>query len=100
MKYYDNMTLEMQEVYNETMNETTLKEEFFHCHKMYLKAKDAGHIHLPAKAASGKPVLFGAKKVLFDLEDYWLTRRNLVEKYLAREWVDSIIFGNEKTGGV
>lgn len=85
---YNHMTKEMQDVYDETLNEKKLKEEFLYCHRMYERCKKAYETSLPCKSASGEPVTHGAKKVIRALSMYWLVRRDAIKEFLPREWVE------------
>lgn len=58
-------------------------------------ARKAGSIDLPATSYSGKPVTHGTRNVMYALEKYWITRRDITRDLLelamgidnAREWL-------------
>lgn len=88
IRYYENMTEEMQKVVDYTMDQERLKEEFIKCNEMYEKSKKAGEIRLPCKAASGQPVLHGARMEVKEITDYWEIRRDAIKQFLPDEWVE------------
>ena len=87
--YIENMTQEMLDCVNEFFDEDKLKQEFLHCHQQYLKAKAASNVSLPATATTGKPVIHGARKLMYVLADYWEIRRDAIKKYLPDDWVEA-----------
>ncbi len=71
--YEDNMTQDMLDC---LLDEDELKEEFKMCYRKYKETKAKAWIELPATAASGDPVVHGARMVVNTIVNYWKDRMN------------------------
>ena len=94
--YNENMTVAMLEA---LIDLEALKTEALFCHAQALRAFRAEDIHLPATAASGKPVLHGARRVMGRIKEYWIARRDEAIRLLPRSaeidaWCDKNGFSN------
>ena len=87
-QYYDKMTKDMKDIYDETFNEEELKKEFIRCNEMYERAKKAGNINLPAVNEDGVNIVHGCRREMDEIEKFWLIRRDRIKRHLPREWVE------------
>ena len=81
--YQENMTNDMLDC---MIGDVDAIAEYELCLANLEKAKAAGTINLPATAASGEPVLHGARMVTLDIADYWQQRLQLAQRYVPREY--------------
>lgn len=81
------MTEEMLDVLND-LNMEYMKEEFFFCHKQYLKAKEISRTQLGTLTQSGEKVRHGSVLQIDAIAKYWLVRRDLIKEFLPRDWVE------------
>lgn len=92
-----------QEMLDALIDPDMLKEEILMCDGKAKEAWDLAGISMPATAASGEPVLHGARVVMDNITRYWVTRRDAAIRMLGRTrendlWCDehginNIVFG-------
>lgn len=85
--YEKNMT---QAMLDSMLPEMEVIEEYESCRSKYKRARQAAWVSLPAQAASGEPVLHGARKVTENVAEYWRMRMQLAAPFLPPGYQSSI----------
>jgi len=80
MNVMEHMTEDMMDCW---IPQQELMGEWRMCRANELAAHDAGRISLPATAATGKPVVHGARLAIMAIEKYWADRRKLAELMMS-----------------
>ena len=72
-----------QEMLDCMLDNGSLQEQWCYCRRQEAAAHKAANISLPATAASGEPVIHGARLAIMAVEEYWHARRKATELLLS-----------------